>query len=609
MKGAARNRSGSSSPRPARRPLREAATEALASRWRRPLWMAATLAGVLPIAFHRMHAQDIWWHLSAGELMLDRHSLPRVDPWSFSRAGQPWVNHEWFADLLFAVWEKCLGVESLMFWQLAVLAAAYLLLFELLRRCTQHSLASFLATGAAALLGRPVFEIRPHLYTLLLLVVTLWICWLGSRRTLLCLPVLFLLWSNLHSGVVLGLAWLAIGLWARAAREGRARWIETAVVFVASALATLAHPYGIEALLYPFAFARGTSPFTGLVEWLSPFSPYALRVPGYEVGLVAAAIAATACATSAAVRKRTPLGGYALAIAGGSTAMSLVSSRFAPYFGLSLALLVAPLLAVALPRVAADLPTRASLAVPVVALAVGLWASLRIPWSHGFGVLTTLELLPVDSCTFWNANRLRGNVLTYFGWGGYAIWCSDGTMRPYIDGRADTVYDAATNRRYSRFQDLGPAWSSVPSSVGADFVLWPTLPTSELPVVAHSAGLLRSGRWRLLYQDYSSVLLARSDLELPALRSPPPSAFHHLALGAAAMRGGKLSEAEAHLSRAFAADPGLLGACRNLALVQAKRHEPVAKETYRRCQRLANEPETGERIGELLARPPDRPSS
>ena len=42
---------------------------------------------------------DLWWHLANGRLIASTASIPHVDLYSFSAAGQPWVMHEWLADL------------------------------------------------------------------------------------------------------------------------------------------------------------------------------------------------------------------------------------------------------------------------------------------------------------------------------------------------------------------------------------------------------------------------------------------------------------------------------------------------------------------------------
>ena len=47
---------------------------------------------------------DVWWHLRAGQYTL-ANGMIRVDPFSFTKLGEPWINHSWGSQLvLYAVW-------------------------------------------------------------------------------------------------------------------------------------------------------------------------------------------------------------------------------------------------------------------------------------------------------------------------------------------------------------------------------------------------------------------------------------------------------------------------------------------------------------------------
>jgi hypothetical protein len=116
-------------------------------------------------------------------------------------------------------------------------------------------------------------------------------------------------------------------------------------------------------------------------------------------------------------------------------------------------------------------------------------------------------------------------------------------------------------------------------------------------------GIERTGRWVRLHDDLTSALLVRPGMTLPPLRPGPPSPYRNIAEGAAAMRAGRMADAEPHFQWALVANPGLIGACRNLSIVQARLgKETKAWETHRRCERLTPEPETADQIRNILAR-------
>ena len=45
---------------------------------------------------------DVRWHIAAGQWMIEHRAVPRVDPFSFTFAGQPWMAFEWGSQLIYA---------------------------------------------------------------------------------------------------------------------------------------------------------------------------------------------------------------------------------------------------------------------------------------------------------------------------------------------------------------------------------------------------------------------------------------------------------------------------------------------------------------------------
>ena len=68
-------------------------------------WMLAWLA-FLPVVVLRagtLAEADTFWQIRTGEWILDHHSIPRTDPFSFTAAGRHWFPHEWLAEVLLAL--------------------------------------------------------------------------------------------------------------------------------------------------------------------------------------------------------------------------------------------------------------------------------------------------------------------------------------------------------------------------------------------------------------------------------------------------------------------------------------------------------------------------
>jgi len=56
-----------------------------------------------------LNDSDTYWHIAVGQWILDHHAMPRVDIYSFTKAGEPWISTSWFAQILFAEAYELIG--------------------------------------------------------------------------------------------------------------------------------------------------------------------------------------------------------------------------------------------------------------------------------------------------------------------------------------------------------------------------------------------------------------------------------------------------------------------------------------------------------------------
>ena len=101
--------------------------------WRRRLFEAVSFPVVLTLILLTVlfalcrggiADPDIWWHLHNAEYLVQHHSLPRADMYSFTVAGHPWINHEWVAELpYYLAWRTVglAGINLMMFFVLALI--------------------------------------------------------------------------------------------------------------------------------------------------------------------------------------------------------------------------------------------------------------------------------------------------------------------------------------------------------------------------------------------------------------------------------------------------------------------------------------------------------
>lgn len=230
------------------------------------------LALVVPLP-----AVDLAYQVRAGNEILASGSLPGVDTWTFTVWGTPWLDQQWFAQVLLALGHRAGGWELLAVARAALVAASMGLVIATAReRGTSPRVAAILALAAFAL-AAPALALRPQLLGLMLFAWLLYLVAVRVRhpRWYLLAPVLVAVWANVHGSFVLGpavlvYAWLSDVAWRRPARL-------TLWVAVIGVLATLVNPFTFDAWTY--AAGIGANPaITGQVTEWQRTSP--LAVPG-----------------------------------------------------------------------------------------------------------------------------------------------------------------------------------------------------------------------------------------------------------------------------------------------------------------------------------------
>jgi hypothetical protein len=244
-------------------------------------------AAVLPRATWPLIDGDVWWHIRAGEEVLSTGTVPRTDSWSIVARGEPWTSQDWLANTLLAAgnglgpWGQT--ALSLLFGAFTVLAFWILWRAVALRepRVGWASRVIWLSIGLT--LAGPVMGVRVQVLDLLLATAVIWILWRylvdPRRRWLIGLPLVAILWANLHAGWVLlfllGGAVLAGEATDRLLRRRpgdlpplgwrKLRDLGTALLLSAAALAI--NPNGIDLYAYPFYTVGITALNRYVMEW------------------------------------------------------------------------------------------------------------------------------------------------------------------------------------------------------------------------------------------------------------------------------------------------------------------------------------------------------
>ncbi len=190
---------------------------------------------------------DVFWHLALGKDIL-ANGVRRADTYSWTVAGQPGSTDQWLGQALLAAASQLAdwrGVVALRAVLVALLVG--LIVYAALRERPARPLVAVLAALPAVMLTRFVWTERPELFGFVCfaaLVVLLRAGRSGSDRALYAVPVLIVVWANLHGSFALG-AVLAVLVSIEGALAQPARRRSYVAAAAGSVLATLLTPAGV----------------------------------------------------------------------------------------------------------------------------------------------------------------------------------------------------------------------------------------------------------------------------------------------------------------------------------------------------------------------------
>ena len=441
---------------------------------------------------------DLWWHLKAGQQIIDTRSIPHTDDYSFTKQGSEWVAHEWLSEVIMDAIYRVTGLTGLVtIFSLIIVIALWLTY----RRCDGRPYAASIAIVLAAAASSPLFGVRPQMLTLLLASIYIAILERLDRPRIWWLVPLMLLWVNVHAGFALGLA--LIGLYIARAVLDR-EWNQIRPLVIALLLCTAVvplNPNGFRMFSYPYETLTSPSMAAFIQEWASPDFHKTTYLP-------LAILLLSTFAAMALSPKRPRRGEIFLVLIAALGALRSV--RHIPIFSL----FAAPVLARHLWAIAKDRgwdklltgaearPTGLKLLINIILLLAPLVLAVTRVWdfaSHQRKYVTLRN--PVAAVEFLKSQHLPGPIYNRYGWGGYLIYQLYPEYRVYIDGRADVYGDAFFTEAMKVYDGVGN-WKEPLDRYGIQTVIIDTN-------VALSTALRNDNEWSNVYEDDQAVIFRR----------------------------------------------------------------------------------------------------
>lgn len=496
----------------------------------------AALWGLLFMIFNNLPLAGgaLWGHILYGEWILEHRAVPAEDPFMPLAAGIRVLDQAWLTQVVLAAVEQAGGLEWLSHLFALVVLATYLLLA---RACflVSGSLGwSTLATLAALILaGGRATAFRAETFGAFCFALLLWLVASSgalapgrggavarSGRLWAGVPLLFVLWANLHGSWIFGFAFLAscfagrvlaVG-WRerslrRVAEDRRSRrWLWLAELAL---VAALINPYGLDLVLDAFGFdvtGNLREQSSALQLAINGGPGLALLVSWLVIGLLLA-------------RGRWPAPAALapwLFFAGAAATGVQKLTWYAPVFAVVLASAVPAFRgrSASVPRLG-DAPAQAGCFGPsplstMVAVVVAFAAFVFSPLGAGLvaGVSrTTGQLLgpgtPIALTGYLQANPPRGRIFNTQAWGDWLVYEGPPGLEPFVTSKVELV-PVRVWLDYQRATQAGYEWERIFNRYRIDTVI---LDDGAQRLLSRAVRF--TDGWSLLYDDGRAVVYGR----------------------------------------------------------------------------------------------------
>jgi hypothetical protein len=501
------------------------------------LWLAVPIALTAGFGFLlKLRLVDFWWHLKAGEIIVTTKSIPKTDLFSFTAAGHPFILQNWLVEVIYYATYRAGGLALLVALNAMLLVAALLPVYHLCRQATDRLKLSVISALLPAVLLLYFGSVRSQVFSFALFSAFYWVLstYRSRQRDLLwTLPLMMIVWVNLHGAFVLGLGLIVLllgcELLRRVAYGDRRDTLSSrklgklGLILVLTLVATLVNPETYRIYAYIRAVATNPASQALVLEWQPPrineligivlfYGPFFITLlvllgAGRKPDFVDLTLVLTFSILGlSAVRN----GVWFALIA------APVLARYSPTIDFSAVTMTLQRLRIgkallswlaARKETVAPIRYRLNRQIAVLMLTILVLVS---PWVYPhlgnptFGNTLWEASTPVGAINYIKQNALQGNIFHPQIYGDYLIWRLWPEQRSFIDGRVHLFDDSVIRDYRLAFHDSH--WDERLAHYDIKYLLL-SKDEDENRMMIETAGA--SSAWRLLYEDSVSILFER----------------------------------------------------------------------------------------------------
>lgn len=473
----------------------------------RNLTFSALFLTVAILSLRQIHlvTADLGRHITNGKELLENSAVLNTNFYSYTYPEEPFVNHHWGSGLLFYGIHQWLGFEGLSFFHMTLTVTAFALIFLVSKNLTSTTDAAL-----ASLVVLPLLisrsEIRPELFSFVMTagfyyILASWRTNRLSRNWLALLPLLMIVWVNLHIYFFMGP--LLIALFGLDTKDKQA-FRDLATVFSLTLVAMFVSPMSLEIALYPLRIFENYGYMIAENQSVPFFWQRDMVISGY--GSFHGTTLALGISIGLLALMKTPFSRAFVAIAFLTWALALSAIRNFALFGLC------AIPALAMVGYIMD-ATRLRFAWRILLISVafcGLYydfsrlaPTLKYTWGPG------LTSRVNSSAEFFKRENLQGPIFNNYDIGGYLIYHLFPNTRVFVDNRPEAYPSDFFEKKYVPMQEDDKVWEELLVQYQFNtiyFYLRDNTPAGQKFLVSR----VRDPNWVPVYVDQDGIIFVRN---------------------------------------------------------------------------------------------------
>jgi hypothetical protein len=478
---------------------------------------------------------DLFWHLATGRYIVENKVVPDKDVFGYVTKGMEWIPFEWGWDVLSYGLYNIGSYNAILIFRSLAFCFIFFLYFMLLRKFNVNTFISIALLFVLLISVMDRLSPRPHIITYIFFVTVLFILlnykYIDRQKyakRLYFLPLIFLIWSNSHMGVLAGGLILFVFTISETIIYFKPKAFSTSeiksltpdefkklwIISVICALTMLVNPHGFQTYVYAYSHTKMRMLET-VNEWKNPFSSnmdFGFIVTLYKFFLYSGVLVLI----YAYIKKDLFFALITISFA----VYSVRAIRFTVDYEIVMAFFIIVTINYFVSRIKNTSILNAlngnvlkgALSVFFIYLITQIpsnkiYADIQYYRVYGWGINS--DFIPVQLFDFMKENNISGTPYNHFGTGGYLVWNFPG-QKNYIDSRNlndDIFYE------YNYIMRMKPKFEKMLEDRGVDYVIYldPDLirrPDDLKGLVTNYFS--RSPSWKLVFWDDKSMLFLKN---------------------------------------------------------------------------------------------------